>query len=226
MAQSAAMPSPCRSHLAICRWSWGPGSWLQETGGPRAGVGLLVDWGRVLGLWWESPHGNRLGGELQNDTCYTSVLVAGQAPKNGCHEHLCPQGETQSPPASLVSTPRSAGGSDPWILSIQALHQDSEFARFYRRPFQKKHLFPTALQLSLCKLHWPSEPEVLGACLPRAGPPRLQSPVWGSDGSLLEETLCSCQDPPVACHLPGAGSLGCATAHAPHLSGVIASLYL
>lgn len=109
----------------------GPRELAAGDGGPRAGVGLLVDWGWVLGPWWESPRGNRLGGELHNEACYTSVLVVGQAPKMGCHGRPRPQGETQSPPASLVNSPRSAGGSNPRILSIQAFHWDSEFVRFY-----------------------------------------------------------------------------------------------
>ena len=68
-------------------------------------------------------------------------------PRTAAISIYVPRGD-QSPPASLVSAPRSAGGSDPWILSIQALHRDSEFARFYGRPLRKKHLFPTALRLS------------------------------------------------------------------------------
>ena len=68
-------------------------------------------------------------------------------PRTAAISIYVPRGD-QSPPASLVSAPRSAGGSDPRILSIQALHRDSEFARFYGRPLRKKHLFPTALRLS------------------------------------------------------------------------------
>ena len=146
--------------------------------------------------------------------------MVGQAPKIGCHERLRPQGETQSPPASLVSSPRSAGGSDPRILSIQAFHWDSEFVRFYFTEDlqQMEYLFLQPSSTPVCKLHWPSEPEVLGACLPRAGTPRPQSPVWGWDLSLLEETLRSCQGPPVCVSLPRGVSLGCTTA--PRLSPV------
>ena len=53
VAQFAAMPFPCRSHLGICRWGWGPGSWLQETGGPGLG----------LACWWTGAGSRASGGK-------------------------------------------------------------------------------------------------------------------------------------------------------------------
>lgn len=42
VTQSAAVPSSCRRHLAVCKWGSVPGSWLQETGG--RGLGLACWW--------------------------------------------------------------------------------------------------------------------------------------------------------------------------------------
>ena len=51
---------------------------------------------------------------------HTNVLVVEQAPQDGCQQHLCPQDETQLPPASLGGSPRSAGGFDPGSFQISA----------------------------------------------------------------------------------------------------------
>ena len=50
----------------------------------------------------------------------TSVHVVEQAPQNGYHECLCPQGEVQLPPTTPGNLPRSVGGSDPGSFQITA----------------------------------------------------------------------------------------------------------
>ena len=40
------------------------------------------------------------------------------AHKNGCHQPLCPQRESQLPPASLGGSPRSATGSNPGFFYL------------------------------------------------------------------------------------------------------------
>ena len=70
--------------------------WLVGSGPGPYGV-----WGWVL-VWLEDqlerrwigpcPCTNKLVGGIQNDTT-TNVLMVGSAPKSGCCQHLCPQGE-------------------------------------------------------------------------------------------------------------------------------------
>lgn len=48
------------------------------------------------------------------------------------------------------------------------LHRDSERGRFCVHPYCVS-LFPTALCLSVSKPHWPSKPDIAGACLLGAG---------------------------------------------------------
>ena len=50
----------------------------------------------------------------------TSVHVVEQAPRNGCCQVLCAQGELQLPPVSLGGFSRSAGGSDLGSFQITA----------------------------------------------------------------------------------------------------------
>ena len=50
----------------------------------------------------------------------TSVIIEEQAPKTGCCRHLCPQEESELPPASLGYSLRSASGSDPGSFQTTA----------------------------------------------------------------------------------------------------------
>ena len=50
----------------------------------------------------------------------TSVLMVENAPQNGCHQHLCPQGESPLPPVSWEGSLRSASDSDPVSFQITA----------------------------------------------------------------------------------------------------------
>ena len=70
----------------------GPRELAAGDGGPRAGVGLLVDWGWVLGLWRESPHGNRLGGELQMTLATPASLWLDKLPRLAAMSVYVPKG--------------------------------------------------------------------------------------------------------------------------------------
>ena len=45
-------------------------------------------------------------------SAHTSVHVVGVAPRNGCHQCLCPQGESEPLLASLRDSPRQAECSE------------------------------------------------------------------------------------------------------------------
>lgn len=102
--------------------------------------------------------------ELANN----SVHVAEQAPKNGCHQCLCPQGEVQWPPASPGSSPSKWVW--PRLLSNYCLFPGSwqmwdfvwtlwKWILYFLHPFGTPGSNPC----------WPSKPNALGACLPGAG---------------------------------------------------------
>ena len=105
----------------------------------------------------------------------TTVLTAEQAPQNGCHQCLCPQGESLLPPASPVGSSRSASGSDPGFFQIT----DSALAlggvRFLCAPFKSRVCFLQPSGSPTSKPHCPSKPNVLVAYLTHAGPPG-----WGA----------------------------------------------
>mgnify|MGYP007134227507 CR=1 FL=1 len=47
-------------------------------------------------------------------------MVLADDPHNGCHQHLCPQGASQRPPASLIGSPKPASGSDTGACQTSA----------------------------------------------------------------------------------------------------------
>ena len=73
---------------------------------------------------------------------------------------VCP-GELQFPPASLGGSPRSAGGSDAGSFQITASAPDPGVCEIL-------HAQPSGSPV--CMSHWPSKPDILGACLPSEGP--------------------------------------------------------
>lgn len=60
----------------------------------------------------------------------TSILVFEQPPQNGYHQHLCPQGESQRPPASLEDPEIQQVGLIQASFKLLLLHCVLEHARF------------------------------------------------------------------------------------------------
>ena len=110
---------------------------------------------------------------------HACVLVVGRAPQNGCCQHLCTQGELHFSPASLGGSPRSASGSDPASLQITASDPGPGACETLCAPFNSRIHFPQLFGSPESKPHWPSKPNILGACLPNA---RL--PAWGAQWAL------------------------------------------
>ena len=110
----------------------------------------------------------------------TGVHVVEQAPKNGCSQGICPQSESQRHPASPGGLPKPAGGSDPGSFLITASAQGLTVCEILCVPFKSgvsnSHGPPGH---SKVKPHWPSKPNILGACLPSA-----EALGWGPDMGL------------------------------------------
>ena len=100
----------------------------------------------------------------------SSVLTVEQAQSDVCCLHLCPQDESQLPPASPGGSPRSANGSDPGSFQITASVLDLRVCWILHVHF--KNEISSYCPLGLCiKAYCPSKPDVLGAHLPNSGPP-------------------------------------------------------
>ena len=110
-----------------------------------------------------------LEGGLQNGACI-SVLVVGQAPPNGYQQHLCPQEVYQLLSASLGGSPKSANGSEPGSFEIPASQPSLGVCEILCVPFKSRVFVSYSPLALLCKLHWPSKPDVLGTRFPGAGP--------------------------------------------------------
>ena len=78
---------------------------------------FLISW------WWES--GMYRWENSLVVSAHTSVHVVGAAPRNGCHQCLCPQGEPQPLLASLRDSPRHAESSE--IQSTLGIHTTVSF---------------------------------------------------------------------------------------------------
>ena len=66
----------------------------------------------------------------------------------------------------------SAGRSDSGSFQMTASALGPGAGEILCEPFKSESLFPPALWLFQRKFHWPSEPNILGAPLPRLGSPK------------------------------------------------------
>ena len=105
---------------AADRWWVGPGLHMTS-------VGLLMG-------------GFRLEEASKTVLASTGVIIiewAQWAPPNGCHQHLCPQKESQLPPASPGGSPRSPG-SDPGCFQSTASGLGLRAYEILHAPFKSR----------------------------------------------------------------------------------------
>lgn len=90
--------------------------------------------------------------------------------QNGYFQCLCPQGESQFPPASQETILRSASGPTPGFVQITASPLGPGKCEILLVcPLSVKSLFPTVSGSPRSRHHLPSEPSFLGFHLPGAG---------------------------------------------------------
>ena len=118
-----------------------------------------------------------------------SILVVGRAPPNGCHQHLCLQGESHLPPASLGSSLRSVSGSDSGSFQLTASTLGLRADKIFHMPFKSGVFFPQPSGSPVHKPHWPSKPDILGVPFPSGGPLGPGNPMCGSSPLLFGENL-------------------------------------
>ena len=121
----------------------------------------------------------------------TSVHVVAGAPKNGCRQSLCPQGELKLTPASPGDSPRSAGRFDPGSYQITASALGPRVCEILCVAFR------SGVSISPSPLGPPKvspiglKTKYSGGLSSRCRTPRLGSLTWTSDLSLLWENLCN-----------------------------------
>ena len=118
----------------------------------------------------------------------TRVFMVIGAPQNGCHHHLCPQGELHLPPVSLEGLPRSASGSDTGPFQITAYALVLGACVIFHAPFYESSLY----------FLWLSCLQAPLAFKVRHSSSQCRSTIWGSNSFLLEEKLCSCDYLPIS----------------------------
>ena len=108
-------------------------------------------------------------------------------PRYLCHQCQCPQGEPQPPPPPPPSSP-----GDPPRPAGRSGRGSYEVTAFALGPIACKTLYaPSKSGAPVIKPHWPSKPNALRAPPPDVRPPRLGSPIWGSERSLPWENFCN-----------------------------------
>ena len=126
-------------------------------------------WARV-GL---GPGANKLEEEFQMALASTRVHVIEGAPKNGCCQYPCPQGELQLPLDSSGHSPRSTGRSDPGSYQITASTLGPR--AYCVHPLKVKCLFPPAFWNS-----WKKAPLIFKAKCSGSSSSWYRTPVLGS----------------------------------------------
>ena len=127
----------------------------------------------------------------------SSVLIVEWAPQNGYRQHLCPQGESQFPLASLGGSLKSSG-SDPGSFQITAFALGLRSCEILCVPFESGSLlFPTTLWLSWKQAPLAFKTRCSGGLSYQCRSPGLGSPIRGSDRSLLGENICNCDYLPI-----------------------------
>lgn len=138
----------------------------------------------------------------------TSILMVERFPRNGCHQHLFPQGEFQVPPLSPEALQDHQVGLTQSPFKLLPLHWDLECVRFCLHLWRVESLFPTALYLS-----YMSVPLAFKARHSWGSPP--DAPHWGAwcgpwTLALWGEPLPS-DYPPTCGSPPGVVGLDCTT---------------
>ena len=112
--------------------------------------------------------------------------------KNGCCQHLCPQGEFPLPAASIGGSSRSASGSDPDTFQNPASAMGLRACEILCIPF-KSRVFVSCSLLALPNIN----PAGFQSQMLFSWNPGLASLMWGLDPLLLGKELCGCDMLPI-----------------------------
>ena len=115
--------------------------------------------------------------------------------KNCSCQSLYPQRESSLPPASPGGYPRSAGQSYPGCFLIPTLVSQS--MRDFVCALYDQSLLPIATWLPRMQAPEKFKAKCSGGSSSQSRTPRLGQPMWGSDPSLLEESLYNWDYPPI-----------------------------
>ena len=126
----------------------------------------------------------------------TNVLVVEYATQNGCQQHLCAQGESQLPSASLGDSPRWASGSDPGSFQFTVCWV-SKCVRLRMHSLRVESLFLQPSCSPTIEAALAFKAGCSGGSSSQCSTPRLERPMRGLDPLLHEENLCNCDYPPV-----------------------------